>query len=431
MARYWKVLAVVVVLAGVAWTAVRASMDNAPALATAEVTRGTYVDRIEIRGEVRPVRSLVVTAPADAGELLILTLAKNGTDVKKGDVVAQFDAITLRRTVQERQSELRQATAEMNQTMAQSRITEEQQATSVMRATFDVQRAELGLVDTGLISEVESERAKLALDDAKQRLAEAQAAAAAAKSGSAADVRGRQRRIDKVQADLDRANKSLGALEMIAPADGTVNILPNFRSATPMGGAQEFRAGDRTFPMAQILELPDLTSVHLTARIDEADRGQLKPGLVATIRADAVPDREYTATITDVSVLARVDFNSGWPPAKMFDLKLTFSDVDDRLRPGMSAVARIPVGELKDVLLVPAQAVFNDGGRSVVYIARGRSYVATEVQVLRRGREQVALSGGVSPGDRVALVSPVAAPGGPGGPPIAGPTADGPAGGRK
>lgn len=410
VSRYWKAVAVLVVVTGVAWTVVRASMDTGPAVATGEVTRGTYVDRIEIRGEVRPVRSLVVSAPADAGELVILTLAKNGTDVKKGDVVAQFDAITLRRSVQERQSELRQATAEMNQTVAQGRIAQEQQATAVMRATFDVQRAELGLVEVGLVSEVESERAKLALDDAKQRLVEAQAAATAGKAGAAADVRKSQRRIDKVQADLDRANKSLGALEMIAPADGTVNILPNFRSATPMGGAQEFRPGDRTFPMAQVLELPDLTSVHLTARIDEADRGQLKPGLVATIRADAVPDREYTATITDVSVLARVDFNSGWPPAKMFDLKLTFSDVDNRLRPGMSAVARIPVGELKDVLLVPAEAVFNEGGRTVVYVARGRTYVPTRVQVIRRGREQVALSGGVAAGDRVTLVSPAAVP---------------------
>lgn len=403
--RQWKWPVGIVVVAG-AWMGMRASSASGPELPTAEVTTGDYVDVVEVRGEVRPVRSIVVSAPADAGELVILSLAKNGTDVKKGDVVAQFDAITLRRSVQERQSELRQAQAELAQMTAQARIVDEQQATNVMRASYDVRRAELGLVEVGLVSEVEAERAKLALSDARQRLAEAEQVAKSAKDGAAADVRARERRIEKVKADLERANRSLGSLEMVAPADGTVNILPNYRTSTPMGGAQEYRTGDRAFPMAQVLELPDLTSIHLTARIDEGDRGHLKTGLEATVRADAVPDREYSATVTDVSVLARVDFTSGWPPLKMFDLKLMFKDADARLRPGMSAVARIPVGRLPNVLLVPSDAVFVVDGQSLVYVVRGGTPVPTAVQIIRRGRDQAALSGGVAAGDRITLVQP-------------------------
>lgn len=406
--RRWKWIAAAVVLGG-AWTAVRATSTGGPVLPTAEVTRGDYVDVIEVRGDVRPVRSLVVTAPADAGELTIVTLAPQGTDVKKGDVVAQFDAITLRRTIQERQSELRGAQAELRQAEAQARIVEEQQATALMRAQYDVQRAELGLVETGLMSEVDAEKARLALLDAKQRFAEVEAAAKSARAGAQADIRARQRRIDKVTADLERSNNALSALQMVAPADGTVNILPNYRTASPMAQAQEYRAGDRTPPMSPILELPDLTSVFLTARIDEGDRGQLQQGLEATVRADAIPDREYIATVTDVSVLARVDFNSGWPPAKMFDLKLTFKDFDARLRPGMSAVARIPVGRLPNVLLVPAAAVFTVEGRPVVYVERRGQYEPVDVQIIRRGRDQIALASGVEAGDRVALTQPGAA----------------------
>jgi HlyD family secretion protein len=403
--RRWKWIAAVVVVAG-AWNVVRATSSSAPALATAEVTRGDYVDVVEVRGDVRPVRSMVVTAPPDAGELTIVTLAKNGTDVKKGDVVAQFDAMTLRRTIQERQSELRSAQAELKQSEAQARIVDEQQSTSVMRAQYDVQRAELGIVEVGMMSEVDAERARLSLLDAKQRLAESEAGAKSARAGSQADLRAKQRRIDKVTADLDRAQKALGALQMVAPADGTVNILPNYRTASPMAQAQEYRAGDRTPPMSPILELPDLTSVFLTARIDEGDRGLLQQGLEATVRADAIPDKEYIATVSDVSVLARVDFNSGWPPAKMFDLKLTFKEFDARLRPGMSAVARIPVGRLPNVLLVPTAAVFTVDGRPLVYVERGGTYVPTEVQIIRRGREQIALADGVEPGDKVALTQP-------------------------
>ena len=56
-----------------------------------------------------------------------------------------------------------------------------------------------------------------------------------------------------------------------------VNVLTNYRASGPWGGQQvEFREGDRAWPGAAIMELPDLSSVHLEARLDEADRGRLK-----------------------------------------------------------------------------------------------------------------------------------------------------------
>ena len=83
-----------------------------------------------------------------AGELQIVKLVKSGTVVKPGDVVVEFDGSTLLRTIQEKQSELKQADAEIEQSQAQSRITNEQNATALMRAKYDLQRAKLD-VDQG------------------------------------------------------------------------------------------------------------------------------------------------------------------------------------------------------------------------------------------------------------------------------------------
>ncbi len=200
----------------------------------------------------------------------------------------------------------------------------------------------------------------------------------------------------------------MSALVAKAPIEGTVNILPNYRSASMMGGMPaEFRPGDKTYSGAAILELPDLTEVFLVARLDETDRGLLKTGQAALIRADAIADRDYEATISGISLLARVDLSGGWPPTKQFDLKITFTNPDVRLRPGMSAVARIGVGQIPDVLIVPTKAVFADGGRPVVYRFRGRDFEAVPIEIIRRGRDQTAIKADVKPGDRVALVSPV------------------------
>jgi multidrug resistance efflux pump len=379
-----------------------------PEVPTAEVTRGDFIEIVETRGDIRPFKSVLVTAPYQAGELQILKLVANGSAVKQGDVVADFDALTLRRTLQDKQSELRQAQAELNQATEQSKIDAEQDHTAVVKAKYDVERAKLDQADPQTQAPAEVERTKLLVLDAEQRLKEAQAKEAADKASATTDLSTKKRKIDKIQADIDLAGRGLASLQVKAPADGTVNILPNYRSSNGMGPSQEFKPGDRAWAGAQILELPDLSSVHLTSHIDESDRGQLKAGQTATVRVDAVPDRSYQGTISDISVLARVDFSSGWPPAKNFDLNMTIDDADARLRPGMSGVARIAVGKIPDQLLLPSGAIFPSEGRLIVYRRAGSRFDEVPVEIVRRGREQVAVKAALKAGDHVALVAPAA-----------------------
>ena len=374
---------------------------------TVTITRGVYTDIVEIRGQVQPVRSTYVTAPYNAGELQILKMASNGTAVKGGDVVAEFDAVTLRRTIQEKQSELRTAKAELEQGDAQSKITVEERQAAVEKGRFEVVKARLSMGEVGLVSEIEAARGKLALADAEQRLKEAEAALASAKANAAADRDTRARRIVKVEQELALAQTRVTALHVKAPVDGTVSILPNYRASTsPGSSAPEFRTGDRVWPGAMILELPDLSSVFLTARLDEADRGQLSLNQPATIRVDAIADRDYNAAISEISVLARIDYNSGWPPPKQFDLEMSIKDPDSRLRPGMSAMARISVGSLKDVLLVPSSCIFFENGQTVVFKLGRRDYEPVPVEIIRRGRDQAAVKGSIDAGDRIARKRP-------------------------
>jgi multidrug efflux pump subunit AcrA (membrane-fusion protein) len=282
----------------------------------------------------------------------------------------------------------------------------------VEKGRFEVVKAKLSLGEIGLVSEIEAARSKLALADAEQRLREAEAALASAKANAAADRDTRERRIVKVEQELALAQTRVTALHVKAPVDGTVSILPNYRSSMNMGGsAQEFRTGDRVWPGAMILELPDLSSVFLTARIDEADRGRLSVNQPATVRVDAIADRDYQATVTEISVLARIDFTSGWPPPKQFDLEIAIKDPDARLRPGMSSAARITVGSLPDVLLIPSSCIFYEDGKTVVFRLGRRGYQPVPIDIVRRGRDQAAVTGSVEAGDRIARTRPGESPG--------------------
>jgi HlyD family secretion protein len=399
--------AVILAVAG-AGIAMNARTGDAPNVTTAEVTRGDFVDYIQIRGDIRPAKSIVLAAPLQAGgEMQIVKLVANNVVVKKGDIVVEFDATSLKQRLQERQSELKTAEGEIEQTLAQAKITEEQQATNLMKAKYDVDRAKLDLGKRDLVSRIEFEGAKLSLADAEQRLKEVEAKALSVKAGSDAELLGKKRKRDKAQADVDRTEASIEALRLRTPADGTVNILQNPRSGNMFGGGGvEFREGDRAWAGASILELPDLSSIHLEARLDESDRGRLKVGQNASVTIEAVPGKDLKARVDLISVLARVDFSSGWPPVRNFDLGLVLDDQDPRIRPGMTATARIAADRLPNVTLIPAETIFQKDGRPVVYVVRGSKFEEVSIEVTRRGREQAAISAGVQPGDRLAVRRP-------------------------
>jgi len=379
-----------------------------PNVTTVDVTRGDFIDYIQIRGEIRPAKSIVLAAPLQAGgELQIIKLVKNGSVVRKGDLLVEFDATQLQQRLLERQSDLKSADGEIDQTSSQQKIAAEQQQTDVMKAKYDVERAKLDLGKRDLISRIEFEDAKLSLSDAEQRLKEVEAKVLSNKAAGEAELTGKKRKRDKARFDVDRTQQSIDALHLFAPADGTVNILENPRSGGPFGGGGvEFREGDRAWAGASILELPDLSSIHLEAHLDESDRGRLKVGQTATVKIEAVPGKDFGAKVDLISVLARVDFSSGWPPVRNFDLGLILDEKDARIRPGMSATARIAADRLASTTLVPSEAIFQKDGRPVVYRLSGSKFDEQQIEVVRRGREQAAVSAGVTAGDKLAVRRP-------------------------
>ena len=403
--RTWLAVATVVVVFGVVGS-MAALRRRAPDVPTFDVARAEFVDVVELRGEVRPITSKVLTAPALAGDLQIIKLAKANSPVKPGDVVVEFDATTLQRTRQERLSELRQAEAEIDQARADARIVEEQGRTSLMKARFGVDRAALDVIEGDLIARLDYERAKLALDDARQQLRETEARNRSDQAANAANLAAREWRRQKVQADLERTERALAGLQLRAPSAGVVSLLTNYRTGGMFGGGQEFREGDRAWSGAGIVELPDLASVNVAARLEETDRGRVAVGQAATLRVDAVPDREYHAKVSDISLLARADFTSGWPPPRDFDVKLIVDDADVRLKPGMTAAVRIAVDRMTNVLVVPAEAVTLSDGRPTVYRLSGSRFEPVTVEVARRGREQAVISSGIAAGDRLATKKP-------------------------
>jgi multidrug efflux pump subunit AcrA (membrane-fusion protein) len=379
----------------------------APNVATAEVRRGEFVDYVQVRGSIKALRSIQLIAPSVEGDLQIVKLPATGTMVKKGDVVVQFDTSNLQRTLEQKQSDLKTAAAEIERTRADARLTREQRATDLQQASYDVERAKLDTSKNEVLSDIEGAQTRLKLADAEQKLKELEQKQVSGAKSEEADVGSKKNKAAKAQFDVRRAERQIASLSLRAPADGMVTLLPNFRAQNWMNGgaAPDFKLGDRAWGGALVAELPDLSTARISARVDESDRGRLRTGQAALVRIDAVADKEFQAVVAEISPLAKVD-RSSWPFTKNFDIVLQIQDPDNRIRPGMSAGGRIVVDKVEEGVLAPAGAVFIRNGQLVAYVVRGSSFEERKVQVARRGKTELLISSGLKPGEKVALKDP-------------------------
>jgi len=408
--RGWRKYALVGFVAGamVAITTGAVRLSHAtPQIPTAEVKRGLFTDYLQLRGQLLALKSVTVTAPLQAGnDLQILKLVKNGSMVNPGDVVVEFDATKLQQTARQKQSDLKQAQEAIDQIQAQDRLTEEQDKTDLTKARYDVERAKLDASKAEILSKIDGEENKLALADAEQKLTQAEQKLKSDQADAAADLKDKEETRDKAQYDMQLAEKQITLLQVKAPIGGLVTLMSNWRASTDFENGPDFKEGDQAWPGAGIAELPDLSTLEGDARVDEVDRGRLQVGLPVTVRVDAVPDKEFEGRLDTISALAKIDFQAGWPFPRNFDVRVKLSQLDSRLRPGMSATVRAAVDHIPNAILIPSEAAFQKGGQTVAYVLKGSKFEERAIEVARKSEGQLDVARGLEPGEKVALKDP-------------------------
>lgn len=377
--------------------------SSAANIPTGEVKRKEFVDYLEIKGELKAKRSVIITAPYGAGDLQILNIVANAAKVKKGDMLVQFDATTINQKLAQDKSALTSAEAEIQQAKAAAKLKEEQDLTDVMSARFAAEKARMDASKQEILSVIEGEQAKLKLADAEQKVKETEAKLKADRASAGSDMVSKKQKYDQAAYQVQLDEKSQALLTLLAPLDGIV-VLQNHWE--PQSGPTPFKSGDRAWPGAALVELPDATALKISARIEEAERGQLNVGQTAKVLFDALPDRSFEGKVETISPTASLDFSAGWPIPRNFSVELSLSQLDARMTPGMGAQVRVAVARVPDGIVIPARALFRKEGRTVVYAKRGSKYQETDVEVSRKSGDEVLIAKGIQPGTALALRDP-------------------------
>lgn len=335
--------------------------EDGPAVVRAE--RGALPLVMVETGEIGAVRAQDLRPPQDwESSLIIVELAPEGTVVAVGDTVARFDDSALARPLADVEDRLRNLAVQREGTVASQSSQRQALVDAVAMAELSREQAQLQLAKLQFESQVRqqesrltAERARIALDEARAKLV-AQAildSLALAKADlELADARAQRASL------LERRR----ARSLLSPLPGLVVYL---EQEDRQGKRTKPRVGDAIDPWRPIIQIPDLSAMQVTMMIHEVDRHRVAAGLPVRLRLEAYPEAEFTGRIESIARLA-VELETG-SGVRAFPTVARIDGADPRLRPGMTAIVEIGLGEVADAVLVPRAATSGRDGAWFVY----------------------------------------------------------------
>jgi multidrug efflux pump subunit AcrA (membrane-fusion protein) len=154
--------------------------------------------------------------------------------------------------------------------------------------------------------------------------------------------------------------------------------------------------------------LPDASTLRISTRVDETERGRLALNLPVTVQLNSIPDRQFTGHIERISAIASLDFSGGWPITRNFTLEILLDQTDARFKPGITGQVTVVVDHVPNAISIPAQALFQRSGQNVAYVWAGSQFEERKVEVGRRSGDKILITMGLNAGEQVALREPTA-----------------------
>jgi membrane fusion protein (multidrug efflux system) len=238
-------------------------------------------------------------------------------------------------------------------------------------------------------SVAEVRRAAAQRDELRQRLDRAQQLR---RTGA-----GTEAQVDDLSAQVRSAESAVAAAE--ARRKGAEARLEDLMVRAPFAGRIGSRAvslGAYVSPGTRITNLDDLAKIRVDFMVPENLLGQLKVGQTVRATSAAFADRAFTGRVTLLD--PRVE-----PTTRTVKLTAEFENRDEALRPGMFLAVSLEVLTRDDALVVPEEAVVNEGLRHIVFVVADNKVDRRVIGIGQRLDGRVEVEEGLKLGETIVV----------------------------
>jgi len=375
----FAIIAIGILIGGGCWVVFAGRAKPIPPEKLAKVERGDIARSVVAIGKIEPLSKVEVKSKAN-GILKVLRVDEGDT-VVEGQVLAELDKENLEAQVREAEATLKGEEANLQAAMTvevKARI--EAAGPELEFARRDHARM-MSLFAQKIASQQQLDDAERAFETARNRR-ELQEAAV---SSAVALIEQARARVAAAKAALDRAEENLRYATLRAPITGIVltrntEVGDAVSSILNLGSAATL-----------IMTLGDVSSVFIKGDVDEADIGKIQVGLPVRTRVESFRNEVFQGTIQRLSPMGRQQNN-----VTTFEVRVSISNTEGKLRVNMTANAEIVLEERKRVLLIPESALIYEPDRT--------TWVQRHDATNQTGWRKIPIKTGIANGQRCEII---------------------------
>ncbi|MDA3837372.1 MAG: efflux RND transporter periplasmic adaptor subunit [Candidatus Delongbacteria bacterium] len=358
---------------------------------TIAVKNGPFIVSITETGEIRAKHSVVVSTPRSLRSTAkILEIIPEGSIVKKGDFLLQFDADNVLKEIESIQTELDGLNSDIEKSDANHKFLILQAEIDLENAETSYKLAEMRLKQIEFESQSRQEEEKLSFKISANSYTEVKERLKLQKVTNASERSALMSRHKRVKLKLEKKEDELNDLRIIAPENGLV-VYSKVWKGSRWGKLQ---VGDTPWRGQALIELPDLSEMEIETSVNEVDISKIDVGMKVNIQLDAYREKTYQGEIGDIARLARnSDIDED---VKIFDVTIKVVGADDKMKPGMTSKCEIIINEYKNMDYIPIESVFSEDSLSFVYVKDKIGYHKEYVEIIDKNDIHVAVKGKIS-----------------------------------
>ncbi|TKG96356.1 HlyD family efflux transporter periplasmic adaptor subunit [Puteibacter caeruleilacunae] len=355
-------------------------------------------------GELKATNSINISSPNISwryGDLKIIKIIEDGTEVQKGDTVIVFDPSEVGKVIEQSKNELEIARAELEKQQAQQQSRLEELETSLKVTQINHQISKINFELAEYEAEVTKKEIELKLQKAEISLSKARDEIENTKKIQHEELQQTLLRIDQLKTKLQEGKDALNSLTVISPEPGIAIITRNYRTNN------KWQVGDQTWPANPMITLPDMNEIMASVQINEIDISKILPNQAVEVRLDAYTDTIFNAKISKIANLAENKNNN--TKIKVFPVEALIDGTSSKLLPGMTVSCKILIDEIQDKIVIPAEALFSEGIKHWVFKKSGGSFDKVEVKIGPSNNDFVIIEEGLEEKDEISMVDPTIA----------------------
>ncbi|MCK5759688.1 MAG: efflux RND transporter periplasmic adaptor subunit [Candidatus Delongbacteria bacterium] len=373
--------------------------ENSSSL-TVEVKTGPFVVSITETGEIRAKNSVVVTTPRSLRSTAkILEMIPEGSIVKKGDFLLQFDAENVLKEIESIQTELDGLNSDIEKSDANHQFLLLQAEIDLENAETSYKLAKMRLKQIEFESQSRQEEEKLSFKISENTYTEVKERLKLQKVTNASERSALMSRYKRVRLKLEKKENELNNLRIIAPENGLV-VYSKIWKGSRWGKLQ---VGDTPWRGQALIELPDLSEMEIETSVNEVDISKISTGMKVNIQLDAYREKTYLGEIENIARLARTSDLDG--DVKIFDVTIKVVGADEKMKPGMTSKCEIIINEYKNVDYIPVEALFPEDSLSYAYVKDKIGYHKEYLEIIDKNDIHVAVKGKITD-EKVYLYNP-------------------------